>query len=226
MNQIQQQLKQKQEQKASLMKQLEVVNRELEVVNQISSDDSPPHTIPKIEKQPLTSNPEEYPLQADHKNIKKRYVIFNGENKGIYNDWGITNSYILGKNVIHKSYKTINEAEAVYNEAYKAVIKDNAECSKTVLLAPQKPISISTTQKPVSIPKSLNQLHAKIALEAIPSNKEKEAMKKPTTQKFAKLWDSLVSYTKDHYLMGFYRADPRGRASWATAPGLAKSRGP
>lgn len=29
-------------------------------------------------------------------------------------------------------------------------------------------------------------------------------MKKPTTQNFAKLWDSLVSYTEDHYLMGFY----------------------
>jgi hypothetical protein len=131
-------------------------------------------------------------------------VIFNGENKGIYDDWGITNSYILGKNVIHKSYKTKNEAEAAYNEAYKAIIRDNVECSKTVLLAPQKPISISTTQKPISIPKSLNQLHAKISLEAIPSTKQKEAMKKPTTQKFAKLWDSLVSYTEVHYLMGFY----------------------
>nr|KAJ0217686.1 hypothetical protein LSAT_V11C300153420 [Lactuca sativa] len=64
--------------------------------------------------------------------------------------------------------------------------------------------AISTTQKPVSIPKSLNQLHAKIALEAIPSTKEKEATKKPTTQKFAKLWHSLVSYTEVHYLMGFY----------------------
>lgn len=143
MKQIQQQLKQKKVQKASLMKQLEVVNRELELVNrkeeqikqtlqvlsaystpkeeaasnsttkqpneeiqEISSNDSPPHTIPKIEKQPLTSNLEEYPPLQDHKNIKKWYVIFNGENKGIYDDWGIANSYILGKNVIHKSYKT------------------------------------------------------------------------------------------------------------------------
>ena len=32
-----------------------------EEIQEISSDDSPPHTIPKIEKQPLTSNPEEYP---------------------------------------------------------------------------------------------------------------------------------------------------------------------
>jgi len=29
-------------------------------------------------------------------------------------------------------------------------------------------------------------------------------MKKPTTQKFAKLWDTLVSYIEIHYLMGFY----------------------
>ncbi|CAI9290488.1 unnamed protein product [Lactuca saligna] len=113
----------------------------------------------------MTPNQEAYPpLQADHKNIKKWYVIFNGENKGVYDNWGIANSYILGKNVIHKSYKTKTEAKSAYNEAYKVVIRDNVECSKTILLAPQKP---------VSIPKSLNQLHAKIALEAILSTKEK-----------------------------------------------------
>ncbi|CAI9270897.1 unnamed protein product [Lactuca saligna] len=142
-----------------------------------------------------------------------RYKQSFRENKGIYDDWGISNSYILRKNVIHKSYKK-NEAEV----AYKAVIRDNVECSKTVLLAPQKPISISTTQKPVFIPKSLNKLHAKIALEAIPSTKEKEVMKKPTTQKFAKIWDSLVSYTKDTYLMGFY---PVARRSGTKAVFLA-----
>ncbi|CAI9281977.1 unnamed protein product [Lactuca saligna] len=148
-----------------------------EEIQEISSDDSPLHT----KKQPITPSPEEYPpLQAEHKNIKKWYVIFNGENKGIYDDWGIANSYILVKNVIHKSYKTKSEAEAAYNEAYKAVIKDNVECSKTVLLTPQKPISNFTPQKPVSIPKSLNQLNAKITFEAILSTKEKEAMKKPT----------------------------------------------
>ena len=72
----------------------------------------------------MPPNQEEYPLlQADHKNIKKWYVIFNGENKGIYDNWGIANSYILWKNVIQKSYKTKNEAEAAYREAYKEVIK-------------------------------------------------------------------------------------------------------
>ncbi|KAL4555394.1 hypothetical protein LXL04_038012 [Taraxacum kok-saghyz] len=35
-----------------------------------------------------------------------------------------------------------------------------------------------------------------VALKAIMSTKEKEAIKKPTAQKFAKLWDSLVSYTE------------------------------
>ncbi|CAI9262069.1 unnamed protein product [Lactuca saligna] len=97
-----------------------------------------------------------------------------------------------------------NEAETAYNEAYKAVIKDNAERSKTVLLTPQKPISSFTPQKPVSIPRSLNQLNAKIALESILSTKEKEAMKKPSAKKFAELWDSLISYTEVHSLMGFY----------------------
>ncbi|XP_052620272.1 uncharacterized protein LOC111875855 isoform X2 [Lactuca sativa] len=235
MKQVKHQFRQKEEQEASLIRQLEVVKREKEQLQQtiqilssysaskeeavsssttkqpkeeiqeISSDESQPRIALETEKQTMTPNEEEYPpLQADHKNIKKWYVIFNGENKGVYDDWGIPSSYILGKNIIHKSYKMKNEAETTYNEAYKAVIKDNVEYSKTVLLTPQKPISNFTPQKPISIPRSLNQLNEKISLESILSTKEKEAMKKPSAKKFAELWDSLISYTEVHSLMGFY----------------------
>ncbi|CAI9279951.1 unnamed protein product [Lactuca saligna] len=205
MKQIQHQLKQKQEQKASLIRQVEAANREEEQLQQIqqilssylapkyeaarssttkqpkediqeiSSDDSQSQTIHKTEKQPMASNQEEYPpLKADHENIKKWYVIINGENEEIYDDWGIANSYILGKNVIHKSYKTTNEAEAAYNEAYKTVIKDNVECSKTVHLTPQKPISNFTPQKLVSILKSLNRLNTKLPLKPFHQPKKKK----------------------------------------------------
>ncbi|CAI9277364.1 unnamed protein product [Lactuca saligna] len=188
MKQVKHQFKQKEEQEASLIRQLEVVRREKEQLQQtiqilsshsaskeeaasssttkqpkeeiqeISSDESQPQIALETEKQTMTPNQEE----------------------------------------------TKNEAETAYNEEYKAVIKDNVECSKTVLLTPQKPISSFTPQKPVSIPISLNQLNAKIALESILSTKEKEAMKKPSAKKIAELWDSLISYTKVHSLMGFY----------------------
>ncbi|XP_042753650.1 uncharacterized protein LOC122195670 [Lactuca sativa] len=226
MKQVKHPLKQKEEQEASLIRQLEVVKREKEQLQQTiqilsscsaskeeaansSTTKQPKEEIQEISsdesQQTMTPNHEEYPpLQADHKNIKKWYVIFNGENKGVYDDWGIASSYILGKNIIHKSYRTKNEAETAYNEAYKAVITDNVKCSKTVLLTPQKSTSSFTPQKPVSIPRSLNQLNAKIALESILSTKEKEAMKKPSAKKFAELWDSLISYTEVHSLMGFY----------------------
>ena len=65
-------------------------------------------------------------------------------------------------------------------------------------------VLLKTPQKTTLNPQSLNQLNAKIALKAIMSTKEKEAMKKPTAKTFAKLWDSLVSYTEVHELMGFY----------------------
>nr|KAJ0220689.1 hypothetical protein LSAT_V11C200054410 [Lactuca sativa] len=176
MKQVKHQLKQKEEQEASLIRQHEVIKREKEQLQQTiqilsscsaskeeaassSTTKKPKEEIQEISsdesQQTMTPNHEEYPpLQTDHK--KKWYVIFNGENKGVYDDWGIASSYILGKNIIHKSYRTKNEAETAYNEAYKAVIKDNVECSKTVLLTPQKPISSFTPQKPVSIPRSLN----------------------------------------------------------------------
>nr|KAJ0225643.1 hypothetical protein LSAT_V11C100047930 [Lactuca sativa] len=152
MKQIQHQLKQKHEQKASLIRQLEVVRHEEEQLQQTLQILSS-YSAPKEEA--ASSSTTKHP-QEDIQDIS--------------------------------SHDT-------YNEAYKAVIKDHVEHSKTVLLTPQKP---------VSIPKSLNQLNAKIALKAIPSTKEKEAMKKRTTQKFSKLWDSLISYTEVHSLMGFY----------------------
>ncbi|CAI9280669.1 unnamed protein product [Lactuca saligna] len=117
MKQVKHQFRQKEEQEASLIRQLEVVKREKEQLQQtiqilssysafkeeaasslttkqpkeeiqeISSDESQPQIALEIEKQTMTPNQEEYPpLQADYKNIKKWYVIFNGENKGVYDD--------------------------------------------------------------------------------------------------------------------------------------------
>lgn len=140
MKKIQHQLKQKQEQKASLLRQLEAVKRveeQLQQTLQILSSYSAPKeeaasssTIknPKEDIQKISSDesqkqesltkvtkkstiPQDFPpLQTENKDVKKWYVIFNGANKGIYDDWGISNSFIPGQNVIHKSYKTKNEA--------------------------------------------------------------------------------------------------------------------
>lgn len=225
MKQIQQQLEQKKEQKASLLKQLETIKHEEEQLQQSlqilssqkikqqeteeetksSSSKSEKEEFPEIQQ--VNQKPkkwyeyveeEECPkIQSSNQESKKWYVIFNGPHKGIYNDWGIANSHIVGKNVTHKSYKSKIEAEAAYRDAYKTVTMDHVQhSSKTVLLG--------TPQKTTSLPKSLNQLNARKAFESIPTTKEKEAMKKPTAQKFAKLWDSLVSYTEVHSLMGFY----------------------
>jgi hypothetical protein len=226
MKQIQHQLKQKQEQKAALLRQLETINKEEEQLQQtihiLTAQVQPekPSVKPEASKAATTASSSQSPspvhqeVSSDTEDTKKKtwfeiceeeenkakkwYVIFNGPNKGVYNDWGIANSYIKGKNVTHKSYKTRTEAENAFKEAYKTVTVEDTQKSPLYTTLPKTPI------KPVNLPQSLNQLHAKAALAAIPTTKEKELMKKPTPEKFAKLWDSLVSYTEVHSLMGFY----------------------
>ncbi|CAI9271750.1 unnamed protein product [Lactuca saligna] len=124
----------------------------------------------------------------------------------------IAKAYIASKEEAASSSTTKQPKEEVQeissDESQQTITPNHEEYpplqtdKKNVLLTPQKPISSFTPQKPVSIPRSLNQLNAKISLESILSTKEKEAMKKPSAKKFA--WDSLISYTEVHSLMGFY----------------------
>lgn len=223
MKQLHHQLKQKQEQKAALFRQLEVINKEEEQLQQAmqfltnqfqpaqpvkeenpkaadsSTSKETDSSVEEITPKSTSLDPQNFPpIHAANTESKKWYVLFNGPHKGIYNDWGIANSHIVGKNVTHKSYKTKAEAEAAYKEAYKTITIENT------LQKSSKTVSLGTPIKQSSIPRSLNQLNAKAALDEIPSTKAKELMKKPSTEKFAKIWDSLVSYTEIHELMGFY----------------------
>ncbi|KAK2354186.1 hypothetical protein QL285_091736 [Trifolium repens] len=49
------------------------------------------------------------------------YVIFDGPMKGIYRKWAIAKQHIIGKNVCHKGYKTMKEAEQALYGAYKEI---------------------------------------------------------------------------------------------------------
>jgi len=47
------------------------------------------------------------------------YVIFDGPMKGIYRKWAIAKQHIIGKNVRHKCYMTMKEAEQALYGSYK-----------------------------------------------------------------------------------------------------------
>ena len=49
------------------------------------------------------------------------YVIFDGPMKGIYRKWAIAKQHIIDKNVRHKGYKTMKEAEQALYGAYKEI---------------------------------------------------------------------------------------------------------
>jgi hypothetical protein len=49
------------------------------------------------------------------------YVIFGGPMKGIYRKWAIAKQHIIDKNVRHKGYKTMKEAEQALYGSYKEV---------------------------------------------------------------------------------------------------------
>ena len=60
-------------------------------------------------------------LQQSSIGKQKWYVIFNGPFRGVYRNWAITSSHIVGQNVTHKSYPTKEVAEIALKESYKTV---------------------------------------------------------------------------------------------------------
>ncbi|KAI3779491.1 hypothetical protein L2E82_09212 [Cichorium intybus] len=196
MKQIQHQLKQKQEQKLAMMKQLETIKKEEEQLQQTlqilstqftpvkedaekstgSSTIPPTPTIQQIsskntdkqQEKPSSSTCNSQEIFKTHQQstdaqTKKWYVIFNGPHKGIYNDWGIANSHIVGKNVTHKSYKTKAEAETAFREAYKTVTTETVEKSSktsilgTLLKTEPQPKSSSPTSYTIYQRKRINE---------------------------------------------------------------------
>ena len=63
--------------------------------------------------------PESPPKSPVTKKPHKFYVIFNGSMKGIYDEWHKVAQFITGKNVIHQSYSTIDEAKRALEESSK-----------------------------------------------------------------------------------------------------------
>lgn len=63
--------------------------------------------------------PESPPKSPVTKKTNKFYVIFNRRMKGIYDDWHKAAPFITDRNIIHKSYPTIDEAKQVLKESSK-----------------------------------------------------------------------------------------------------------
>ncbi|GKE99198.1 enzymatic polyprotein [Tanacetum coccineum] len=68
-------------------------------------------------------------LQNSSHGKQKWYVIFNGPFRGIYNDWAITSTHIIGKSVSHKSYLTREAIEKALGESYKTVTTEEIQKS-------------------------------------------------------------------------------------------------
>jgi hypothetical protein len=49
------------------------------------------------------------------------YVIFEGPFKGIYRSWAIAKQHVTGKNIRHKGYKTMEEAEIALYGSYREI---------------------------------------------------------------------------------------------------------
>ncbi|KAI9072337.1 hypothetical protein K1719_045700 [Acacia pycnantha] len=123
--------------------------------------------------------------EKDEQEMKKKwYVIFNGSFRGIYKEWHIVAQHIQGKNVIHKSYPSREEAEKAYKKSFKEIAakepEKEQERKKLVMRTP--PVQISR----------------------IPTSREIEDLKKVTSSKFREMWASTIEYGESETLLQFY----------------------
>ncbi|GKB13387.1 enzymatic polyprotein [Tanacetum coccineum] len=85
-------------------------------------------------------------LQNSSHEKQKWYVIFNGL-RGIYHDWSIASTHIIGKSVTHKSYLSKEAAEKALAESYKTITTEEVQKSQQfVSLQSTKAICITLMQ--------------------------------------------------------------------------------
>ncbi|GJS11881.1 enzymatic polyprotein [Tanacetum coccineum] len=131
-------------------------------------------------------------LQNSSHGKQKWYVIFNGPFRGIYNDWAIASTHIIGKSVSHKSYLTKEAAEKALGESYKTVTTEEVQKSQQF---------VSLNQHLQSQTAKLNAINK---MKNVPTTSEREEMRRPSVENFQRLWDSLISYNDVHTTMMFY----------------------
>ncbi|GJT89384.1 enzymatic polyprotein [Tanacetum coccineum] len=123
-------------------------------------------------------------LQNSSHEKQKWYVIFNGPFRGIYHDWSIASTHIIGKSVTHKSYLSKEAAEKALAESYKTITTEEVQKS-------QQFVSLNQ-QSQFAILNAVNKIRS------IPTTKEREEIRKPTVEKFQRLLDSLINYGEIH----------------------------
>ncbi|GKB02849.1 enzymatic polyprotein [Tanacetum coccineum] len=122
----------------------------------------------------------------------KKWKIDLLETRGIYNDWAIASTHIIGKSVSHKSYLTKEAAEKALGESYKTVTTEEVQKSQQF---------VSLNQHLQSQTAKLNAINR---MKNVPTTSERQEMRRPSVENFQRLWDSLISYNDVHTTMMFY----------------------
>ncbi|PWA60009.1 reverse transcriptase [Artemisia annua] len=223
LKQAQHHLQQKREQVISLEKQLTIAREEEEklantvqyltqtTTSESTSESTPSPSKPStpIKSRPSKTQESESPSSRKNEFIKieedveeivqnssigkqKWYVIFNGPFKGIYSDWALASPHIIGKSVSHKSYTSQEEAKQALKESYKTVTTEEVQKSRRFISLNQRLQEKSPRINPIDL------------IRSIPTTREREEMKKPSVEKFQRLWDSVIHYDEVQATKSFY----------------------
>ncbi|KAK2406997.1 hypothetical protein QL285_042661 [Trifolium repens] len=127
------------------------------------------------------------------------YVIFDGPMKGIYRKWAIAKQHIIGKNVRHKGYKTMKEAEQALYGAYKEITTaKNLQKSPTM-----------ESKKKLSVDK-IRQLEYQKNFQ----------ITDPTYMEFSLRWKWLNHYVEEFTTECFYPVSRIGCTKAVVLPGI------
>jgi len=127
------------------------------------------------------------------------YVIFDGPMKGIYRKWAIAKQHIIGKNVRHKGYKTIKEAEQALYGPYKEIT-----AAKDIQRS-----STMESKKKLSIDKIRQLEHQKTF-----------HLADPTFTEFSLRWKWINNYIEEFSTDCFYPTNKYGCSKTVLLPGI------
>jgi len=202
----------------ALEKSKNKVNEELQsssspVANGSGKDLSNPlmaDSLPKTEKVSLRPSYCQI-MQEPMKSNARFYVIFDGEHRGIYEDWAIVSNYVTGTSVAYKKYGTLFQAQ-------QEATRYSAEFGKREI-----PLKVTHFPEPLKSKKKERVIEFKKTFSKPSINEEKEEKDNISLDEFRMIWSKARSLSQEDFESEhIYTEDKASKSLIVFCPGASQ----
>jgi len=150
-------------------------------------------------------------MQEPMKSNARFYVIFDGEHRGIYEDWAIVSNYVTGTSVAYKKYGTLFQAQ-------QEATRYSAEFGKREI-----PLKVTHFPEPLKSKKKERVVEFKKTFSKPTINEEKEEKDNISLDEFRMIWSKARSLSQEDFESEhIYTEDKASKSLIVFCPGASQ----